>query len=90
MSFVLYKVYSHPYFLEIVPTIPPALFLLRILLYSHFKNLHVLLDFGRNQTGFRFWDAAANKLLIPLRCCTHHTSSFNILLASFKNPSNVL
>ena len=24
----------------------------------------------KDQTGFRFWDAAANKQLIPLRCCT--------------------
>ena len=49
MSFVLYKVYSHPYFLGIVPTTPIALFLLRIYYIAIFKNLlnvHVLLDFN--------------------------------------------
>ena len=44
----------------------------------------------KNQTGFRFWDVAANKQLIVLRGCTHHTSCFNNTLASVKNPSNVL
>ena len=97
--FVLYKVViaTHNFWGLCPPH--PLLYVYYVFYYiAIFKNpLNVnmlsILDFdnSKNQTGFRFWDAAANKQLM---CCTNHTSCFNntyiFLLATFKSPSNVL